>query len=158
MNNKLVKITVLSFILLITTFSCGDEITSGGGGPVNFQLALGISGEDKSLNNPFAYSTFTEARNKNERVGKSGLLVVNIGLDDYARPMLSAFDLCCPYENMSNIKVKVNNKELKAVCNACKSEFDILSGIGNRISGPASRGLFFYRVKSEGDNFYRVYN
>ncbi len=155
--NKLVK-AVLSLIMLLSIVSCADEITSGGGGPVSFQLALGIAGEDKALNNPSSYLIFTEARNKNERVGKSGLLVINIGLDEYGQPMLRAFDLCCPYENRANIKIKVNNKDLKAVCSECKSEFDILNGIGNRVSGPAGRGLFFYRIRSEGDSFYRVYN
>ena len=153
--NKFLKYLFIIFFFY-TLYSCGDEIPDGGGGAVNFRLELGNTGRDAVLRNISSYKEFTTPRSANEKVGKSGLLVINIGIKDDGLFDLKAYDLCCPFEN--RIDTKINLIGLKGVCPKCKSEFDV-TGIGDRTSGPATRGLFFYRIRAEGTSGdYRVSN
>jgi nitrite reductase/ring-hydroxylating ferredoxin subunit len=64
-----------------------------------------------------------------ERVGYAGVLVYT-GFDG----TYYAFDLCCPFEHSSTVRVSPNGLG-QVVCEKCRTVFDIGYGIGN----PSSR-------------------
>jgi len=72
---------------------------------------------------------FTKPITAVDRVGYAGVLVYT-GFDG----TYFAFDLCCPFEHSSTVRVSPNNLG-QAVCEKCGTVFDIGYGIGN----PSSR-------------------
>ena len=76
--------------------------------------------------------------------GFGGLLV---GMD--ALSNARAFDLACPVEARQNVRVYIDVEHMVARCPECGSEYDVYSGYGNPVSGPAKEdgyNLRRYRV------------
>ena len=80
----------------------------------------------------------------NEYSGFGGVLLV-CGLEE----QLLAYDLACPVECQSNVRVHVDEAQGIAVCNLCGSTYDVFNGYGQPLSGAAKDakyGLTSYRV------------
>lgn len=70
-----------------------------------------------------------------------------------------AFDLSCPVEARSDIRVHVDTEEMVAVCDVCKSTYDVFTLPGHPLSGPAMEngyGLKRYRVTEGSYGEFRV--
>ncbi|MCM1029768.1 MAG: hypothetical protein NC342_09230 [Pseudoflavonifractor sp.] len=64
---------------------------------------------------------------------------------------LAAFDLACPVEERANVRIEVDHQHGNARCPVCGSTYDIFSGNGMPLSGPAAEdkyGLRRYRITS----------
>lgn len=89
-----------------------------------------------------------------DRTGYGGLLLVTDVLGE-----VLAYDLACPYEARSTVRVEVPDGELYAKCPVCGSTYDIFTNFGKPSSGPsADKGysLTRYSVVAGGATEYRV--
>lgn len=139
----------LSIALLALCFaSCNDNVQSSiPDYPVNLQLNLTST-----------YPTFRNSYNKSliflkgvsitDRVGFGGILVYT-GFDG----TYYAFDMACPYEAKSTIRVYPNDIG-QAICEKCGSVFSLGYGIGDPQSGPAKETLKRYQASLSGDILY----
>lgn len=98
-------------------------------------------------NFPYDVNTFT---------GFGGVLLFK-GLDassgDYA-PI--AFDMACPVEGKQDVLIRIDGDNFDAVCDKCKSRYDVLQGSGGPKSGMAVTqkvGLTMYRAHSSGGGY-----
>ena len=60
-----------------------------------------------------------------------------------------AYDMACPYEAKSTVRIYIDREKLQAVCPQCGSRFDVYDNPGYPISGPAAEkkyGLQQYHV------------
>jgi len=83
-------------------------------------------------NFPYTVSTYT---------GFGGVLLCNTFLGE---PV--AYDLACPVECNSTVRVAIND-DLLAECPRCHSTYNVFEGMGNSVGGPAARdgyGLQIY--------------
>ncbi len=124
---------------------------------VNLQLNITsvYSTETKSYislkNNPYHYITYEKRINQTDGIGYGGILVFCRIADsgyDY-----SAYYMSCPYEHKQTTKVKPNNIG-QAICDSCGTVYDISSGFGQPISGPAKETLKRYKTSLSGDILY----
>lgn len=147
MIRKTVNLIVFSLILLFLFSSCGKEELKYTipRSPVNFTVNL--QGQDHVLNNFYATKYFDSYRLDREQVGYAGLLVFNYGSDSDGLPALAAFDACCPNEGTRDAIV-IANSEGKAICNKCKSVYDLTIG-GRPVSGPSTERLQSYPIAKE---------
>lgn len=86
--------------------------------------------------------------------GFGGVLLVG---DIHGEPV--AYDLACPVECRSDVRVRVIEDNLTAECPICHSVYDIASAYGYPLSGPAARdgyGLQRYYVHPGSNGIYRV--
>lgn len=70
-----------------------------------------------------------------------------------------AYDLGCPVECRSDVRVEVNADDLTAECPRCHSVYDIVSAYGCPLSGPAAEngyGLQRYYVRPGSNGLYRI--
>ena len=115
------------------------------------------------LNLTTTYPTFRNSVNQfllfktrvkeSDRVGYGGVFVCT-GLDGN----YYAFDMACPYEAKSTVRVYPSSSGLpEVVCEKCGTVFDVSYGVGYPASGLAKEGLKRYRTMLSGDNLY-VYN
>ena len=94
---------------------------------------------------PYTVATYT---------GFGGVLLVG---DLYGNPL--AYDLSCPYEAKSDVRVHIDAEHNDAVCDHCGSTYDVFGGGGRPLSGPSAErgyGLTRYRVLEGGALNYRV--
>lgn len=147
MIRKTVNLIAFSLILLFLFSSCGKEELKYTipRSPVNFTVNL--QGQDNKLNNLFESLYFNKPRLSGEYVGYAGLLVFTYGLDNDGLPALAAFDACCPNEGTRDAVV-VADSEAKAICNKCKSVYDLTTG-GRPVSGPSTERLQSYPIAKE---------
>ena len=135
--------------------SCSDGITSTiPNAPVS--LTLDLIGRDNSLNGTLSYKEFTTPRDATDRLGYGGLLVVN-GLGENL-VNLFVYDLACPNEAQSNIRVKPDETGLTATCPKCGAVYRIAEG-----GAPQSGSKYWLRrynvVATPGsDTRYKVTN
>lgn len=101
------------------------------------------------------YKSFTIARTAGERVGYGGLLVFHGS--ESGNDLFYAYDLSCPYEAKVDVRVVVENT-LFARCPVCKSKYEIFSGIGNPVEGPAKYPLKRYTGVNNTNNVVTIYN
>lgn len=64
--------------------------------------------------------------------GFGGVLLMADGM---GQPV--AFDLACPYERTKTVRVAIDAGNLDAVCPSCESHYNVLTGYGTPLSGPA---------------------
>ncbi len=72
-----------------------------------------------------------------------------------------AFDLSCPVEHNAEVTVSIDPTTLDAVCNKCKSHYDVLLGGGGPKSGMAidyKVGLNVYQVRPTVNGGYIISN
>ena len=111
--------------------------------PVQLNLDL-ISLYPTFINSYNKYLIFEQKKYMTDYIGYGGILVYS-GFDGN----YYAFDLSCPYESKSNIRVKPNDIG-QAICDSCKTVFQIAYGNGDPMSGPAKEGLKRYRAVLNG--------
>lgn len=117
----------------------------GIGGALDTRRFVRTSAIHEPSDFPFTASTYT---------GYGGVLLVG---DLYGNPV--AYDLSCPYEAKSNVRIAVDTEANNAYCPSCHSVYDIFGGEGRPIAGPAADrgyGLTRYRVLQGGATNYRV--
>ena len=116
--------------------------------PVNLQLRL--EGLDYDLNANLACKTFTQPRFANDQLGFGGILVIN-GIGE--NPVnLYAYDLACPVEAKSDIRVVPDKSGITATCPKCGAIFSIATGTGAPQSG-TEYYLKSYRVIGNGTQY-----
>lgn len=86
--------------------------------------------------------------------GFGGVLLVG---DVHSQPV--AYDLACPVECRSDVRIKVDTESLTAECPQCHSVYDIVTNYGYPLSGKAAEkgyGLQRYRVSPGNNGEYMV--
>ncbi len=53
-----------------------------------------------------------------------------------------AYDMSCPVEAKSNVRIYIDREKLQAVCPKCGSRFDVYDNHGYPLSGPAAEKLY----------------
>lgn len=141
MKIGLIHIT-FSFLLFWTLTGCeSNYISSIPNYPVFMELQLATDPTFKD--NPYQFRVFEQRRYEHEAVGFGGILVIcGFGSSNFE---YYAYDLACPYEAQSSIKVTPNDIG-QAVCETCGSVYEIIHGIGNPIEGPSKEILKRYKT------------
>jgi nitrite reductase/ring-hydroxylating ferredoxin subunit len=106
-------------------------------------LELDLNFEDKDLLPTSAFKIYT-SQNINQAIEKTGFggVLVYHGADAYY-----AFDAACPHEASRSVSVEItDDAHLYAVCPRCHTQYDLMSGIGNPVSGPGKEQLKSYSV------------
>ena len=85
--------------------------------------------------------------------GFGGVLVVH-GVD----AEFYAFDLSCPYEHRSSVRVEPDSDLIYAVCPQCGTKYLINDGSGLPVEGVGRHGLKPYKAESDGRGTVIVYN
>jgi len=138
-------IIALAMIFSLGLTSCYDNyISSIPDYPVNLTLNL-TSTYPTFKNSVNQFLVFEKPVKQGDFVGFGGILVYT-GFDGN----YYAFDLACPYEADSKIKV-VPNTLGQAECKLCGSLYDISYGIANPVKGPAKETLRRYKTALQGD-------
>lgn len=138
---------VLFFLLLC--FSCESEYFSRiPDYPVALELDINLT--DRELIEPLGSKTFTTKRLIRDYLGYGGILVFH-GIDGFY-----AYDLACPYEAKSTIRVSVYNS-IQAKCPQCGSIFNISDGTGAPQSGPARENGYYMRRYTVSQNSGTLY-
>lgn len=142
--------------------------------PVNIVLS------DVSLWNTYGVTGFGQTRNfilsKGERepigfpysqtsaTGYGGVLLIE-GMDPYSMEssVPLAYDLSCPVEKKTDVRVIANNDSFEAICPVCGSHYDVTMGGGAPLSGPAAAssrryGLRRYRCLPSENGGYIITN
>ena len=144
---KCFRFTLISLILIAA--SCDKPAVSNI--PYsNVWLELDLANLDKGLIPLTAHRTFTQ-EDIGKRIGVyatgfGGVLVYH-GIDN----SYYAFDAACPYEGNSNVKVKVDEANLFAICPKCNSKYDLSTGIGNPAIAPHKHQLHKYSLQKAGN-------
>ncbi len=144
----IIQYCLLALLINLSITSCNDNyISSIPDFPVN--LVLNLTTTYPTFKNSYNKSMiFTKPITAVDRVGFGGILVYT-GFDgEYY-----AFDMSCPYEHQTNVRVYPNGLG-QAVCEGCGSVFDIGYGIGNPSSGKAKEVLKRYKTTLSGNVLY----
>ncbi len=90
-------------------------------------------------NFPYTQTTYT---------GYGGVLLIG-GMDPFTAEtnIPLAYDLSCPIECKQTIRVFIDESTLEAVCPQCMSRYDVVTGGGAPIEGPALTGNVKYRLQ-----------
>ena len=80
--------------------------------------------------------------------GFGGVLLIG-GLDPFtSEPNVPlAYDLACPVERQPSVRVYIDAENLDAVCPECKSHYNVVTGGGSPLSGPALTGNVPYGLR-----------
>lgn len=96
--------------------------------------------------------------------GFGGILLIN-GMEPYSMETDTplAYDLACPVERESDVRVRVEGDLYEAVCPVCGSRYDVTMGGGGPLSGPAAShdtkyGLRRYKCLPSGSGGYIITN
>lgn len=86
----------------------------------------------------------------------NGVLVVNVGYDEYGTYEFMAYDATCPYEVKQDCKVLTNQTSISLVeCSCCGSKYEVTFGAVN--TGPSTYPLKTYKTAFDGQ-YLRIYN
>ena len=85
----------------------------------------------------------------NSATGFGGVLLIS-GMNPFTTTtdIPLAYDLACPVERQSNIRVYIDEEDYVAVCPECGSTYDVTMGGGAPLSGPAFSGKYKYGLRS----------
>lgn len=103
--------------------------------------------KDQRIPSDFPYTALSQT-------GFGGLLLVG---DILGAPR--AYDLACPVECKSDVRIVVDDETLNACCPKCGSVYSIFSNYGQPISGPAAElgyGLQKYYVGAGSQGEYMI--
>lgn len=89
----------------------------------------------------FSYSAMSST-------GFGGVLLIG-GMNPFSNEtdVPLAYDLACPVECKSDIRVRIDNETFAAVCPECGSTFDVTMAAGAPLSGPAATGSHKYGLR-----------
>ena len=120
-------------------------------------LRLDLTFNDKALRTVPSAAIYTRyshpISSAYQAFGFGGVLVVH-GVD----AEFYAFDLSCPYENRSSVRVEPDSDIIYAVCPQCGTKYLINDGSGVPVEGVGRHGLKPYRTESDGRGTVIVYN
>jgi hypothetical protein len=142
------KSCILFFIFSFFLSGCNDNyVSSIPDYPVN--LKLNLTTTYPTFKNSYnQYLLFEKRVLETDRIGYGGIMVYT-GFDG----TYYAWDMACPYEADKDIKVHPNELG-QAICDSCKSVFELGFGVGNPSSGPAKEVLKKYKTSLSGDVLY----
>jgi len=102
------------------------------------------------LNSPFANEYFTEVNVQIgvHAIGFGGVLISTFLDSNGIRH--AAFDMACPYEKESDVRVFPDSNGIFAICERCGSRFELSMGLGNVVQGPATEHLRPLNVHRQG--------
>lgn len=99
-----------------------------------------------------------------DATGYGGVLLTQ-GADPFAGNVTCplAYDLSCPVEGRRDVRVSLDKANFEAVCPACGSRYDVVTGAGTAVSGPAKEGgrgkaLRRYKCTPSGTGGYIITN
>lgn len=144
MQKNIFKYMSVSVVMMLT-ISCNDNQRSPiPDYPVN--LKLDLAGEYNTFRGTSCEShTFITPTVATDRLGFGGILVCTDFWGNYC-----AFDLSCPYEAKSNIRIRPDGPN--AVCDSCGSQFDLCeTGMGVVAKGPSKYPLKKYQTTISGN-------
>ena len=118
---------------------------------------LDLTFNDKALRTVPSAATYTHyshpISSAYRAFGFGGVLVVH-GVD----AEFYAFDLSCPYENRSSVRVEPDSDIIYAVCPQCGTKYLINDGSGVPVEGVGRHGLKPYKAESDGRGTVIVHN
>lgn len=128
----------LFLFLLLSMAACGRYQSSIPDSPVLLRRNL------HTINCLFPgdYYYIVDPETASDRLGYAGLVLVK-GFDD----RYYAYDLCCPVEGRSDIRVGKPNDVLEATCPACGESYQLGFGLGTPSTGVSKEGLKTYTVR-----------
>lgn len=90
-------------------------------------------------NFPYTDQTYT---------GFGGVLLIG-GMDPFTADtqVPLAYDLACPVECRSDVRVHIDENKYEAVCDVCGSHYDVTMAGGSPVSGPAAEGSNKYGLQ-----------
>ena len=97
-------------------------------------ITLDLDFQDMDLVPILATKSITETSAFRKAIGFGGVLVINGGYGTDGLLQLFAYDLACPVEAESEIRVIADDAG-KAKCPVCGAVFNLISGVGNPESG-----------------------
>ncbi len=162
-NNKISRTAIVSVMMAVALSACkriddqrlppvpvyvnfttiGDWNIYGVAGAGSYRYF--IKAERQPAGYPYSAANYT---------GFGGLLLIG---DIHGNPI--AYDLACPVECRSDVRIRMLDDELKAECPVCHSVYDVVTNYGAPLSGPAhtdSYGLTKYYVGPGFDGQYFV--
>jgi nitrite reductase/ring-hydroxylating ferredoxin subunit len=151
------RIKLYGFVTLLALQFVGCDDTYRSSIPdFPVQLNLDLATTYPTFRNSYnKYIVFEKKIRVTDYIGYGGILVYS-GFDGG----YYAFDMSCPYEVKPTIKVRPNDKG-QAICDSCKTVFDISYGIGNPVPNPltgkaasAKEALRRYKAVLSGDYLY----
>ena len=152
---KLPHIASIVATLLVGLVTACIEPNPIGNYPVALRLDLTFN--DKALRTVPSAATYTHyshpISSAYRAFGFGGVLVVH-GVD----AKFYAFDLSCPYENRSSVRVEPDSDIIYAVCPQCGTKYLINDGCGLPVEGVGRHGLKPYKAESDGRGTVIVHN
>ncbi len=133
------RLRSLCFGLLLSSCSTSTE-TPLPNTSVYYEVSLQLS-QYRSLLSPGGIALVPHSTIVSMRAGLAGLAIIH-AVD---REAYYAFDLACPVEPAPWSQLQISGLELH--CPQCGSRFEVLSGSGRPLSGPARAPLRSYRVQ-----------
>lgn len=99
---------------------------------------------------------FTKPLKATDLVGYGGILVCSgIMLDDFGNTQYFAFDLACPNEAKTAIRVAaITNRPGEVQCPECETVYNVGFGMGEPVSGPSKHPLKRYTTQVQNDFLY----
>lgn len=162
MRDRIAFFSTLCSLPLLLLGSCGTsdhdpELPTQDTYPVRYSLDL--MGDGYRLHEPYTMMEISERRRVTDRLGVGGLLVVHIpGVDQEGSDSFEAFDLACPYEWPSVVRVKVKKEgTTEVVCPVCETVYDLSMGVGLPKTGKSRFPLWKYRTTLRG-NYLEITN
>ncbi len=137
---KIFIIVSLSAFILGTSCENPNNTSSIPDYPVFLERNLNL--EAQELRTIGGCKAFPVPEKTYEHVGFGGILVF-YGLDGN----YYAYDMACPLEIKRNVKVRLRENGIHAICDECGSVFNIAYGSGAPIEGEAREGLKIYSVR-----------
>lgn len=160
-SRKFTKIIfgILGMTVLISANGCADSIDDDLRIPayaVNIRLdnqglwnTFGVGGY--GLYRYFVRETHEPANfsfNETTFTGFGGVLLIG-GTNPFSgesyEPM--AYDMACPVERRQDVRVRIDNSNLEAVCPVCLSRYDVIMNAGAPVAGPAVQSDRKYRLR-----------
>lgn len=167
-----IYLSILSAIFLTACETADDDRIPAYAVAINLTGAgiwnsYGVSGFGTHRN--FIYNSSTrEPRafpyTATSATGFGGVLLIN-GVDVFTTEsdVPLAYDLSCPVEAKADIRVGIDAETYDAVCPKCGSHYDVVTGGGGPLSGPAAQrdhkyALRRYRCLPSTDGGYLITN
>jgi len=154
MQNRSRSVMLIIILISGAFMACNDNyVSSIPSYPVSLQLNL--TSTYPVFKNSFNQFLFFEKRiYETDRIGFGGIIIYS-GFDDSGNTGYYAFDMACPYEAQSRVRVYPVEGSLGQVkCDKCGSVYDVSFGLGNPVSGPSSEILKRYKTTLTNDVLY----
>ena len=155
---RYIYIMCIALVMLVSCTEVSDNAVPAY--PVSINLSTAGYWQTYGVHSPGAYRLFVKSDRipanypytANTYTGFGGVMLVS---DIYTNTP-KAYDLSCPVECKSNVRIAIDEKTYEAVCASCGSRYDVMGGWGTPISGKALTrkvGLSRYSVVQKGAGY-----